>query len=308
MSIIHDTPPAPQLPPAPGSSGDVFRYGWRYVKTTRPDGTVDYDEVPLTLEDLLFPEEGDFVVQTESHRRDWVYLDLVFDFQLADDPSAVVLADCRVDFNVPGVRPLGPDVVVIMGVKQHRDWATLNLAAEGARAVLVVEVTSPDTRPNDFGIKKDFYHRARVPLYVIVDSVDVNGRRKVSLKGHRWAPEGFEEFTPDDRGWIWLDPVRVWLGIAAAEYGDRVSCFDQEGREIGDYEEINRARIEAELRAAEAGTKAAEAEAKAVEADRKAAEAEARAEQESASRAELERRLHALEEELQRVRGDAGQP
>jgi colicin import membrane protein len=95
--------------------------------------------------------------------------------------------------------------------------------------------------------------------------------------------------------------VRVWLGIAAAEYGDRVACFDQESREIGDYEEINRARNEAELRAAEA-------EAKAAEAETKAAEAEARAEQESASRAELERRLHALEEELQRVRGDAGQP
>jgi hypothetical protein len=253
------------------------------------------------LEDLLFPEEGDFVVQTESHRRDWVYLDLVFDSQLADDPSAVVLADCRVDFNVPGVRPLGPDVVVILGVKHYRDWATLDLAAEGAHAALVVEVTSPETRPNDLGIKKDFYHRARVPLYVIVDSVEVSGRRKVFLKGLRWAPEGFEAFSPDDRGWIWLDTIGVWLGTAAAKYGDRVACFDQEGREIGDYEEINRARIEAEIRAAEAETKVAEAETK-------VAETKVRAEQESASRAELERRLHALEEELHRVRGNAGPP
>jgi Uma2 family endonuclease len=293
MSIIHHTPPAPPLPPAPGSSGDAFRYGWRYVKRTKPDGTVDYDQVPLTLEDLLFPEEGDFVAQTESHRRDWVYLNLVFDSQLADDPSAVVLADCRVDFNVPGVRPLGPDVVVILGVKQYRDWATLDLAAEGAHVALVVEVASTDTRPNDFGIKKDFYHRARVPLYVVVDSAEVSGRRKVFLKGFRWAPEGFEAFSPDVRGRIWLDPVRVRLGTAAAEYGDRVACFDQEGREIGDYEEINRARIEAETRAAQAETKAAEAEV--------------RAEQEAASRAELERRLHALEEELRRVRRSAGQ-
>jgi len=294
MSIVHQTSPTVPLPPDPGSSEDPFRYGWRYKKITKPDGTVDYDQVPLTLEDLLFPEEGDFVVQTESHKRDWVYLDLVFDSQLADDPSAVVLADCRVDFNVPGVRPLGPDVVVILGVKQYRDWATLDLAAEGAHAALVVEVTSPDTRPNDFGIKKDFYHRARVPLYVIVDSAEVGGRRKITLKAFRWTPEGFEAFPPGDQGRFWLDPVRVWLGTAAAEYGDRVACFDQEGREIGDYEEINRARIEAETRAAQA--------------EAKATEAEARAAQESAARTELERRLHALEEELRRVKGGSEQP
>ena len=308
MSIVHQTSPTVPLPPDPGSNEDPFRYGWRYKKIAKPDGTVDYDQVPLTLEDLLFPEEGDFVVQTESHKRDWVYLDLVFDSQLADDPSAVVLADCRVDFNVPGVRPLGPDVVVILGVKQYRDWATLDLAAEGAHAALVVEVTSPDTRPNDFGIKRDFYHRARVPLYVIVDSAEVGGRRKISLKGFRWTPEGFEAFPPGDQGRFWLDPVRVWLGTAAAEYGDRVACFDQEGREIGDYEEINRARIEAETRAAQAEARATEAEAKATEAEAKATEAEARAKQESAARTELERRLHILEEELRRVRGGSEQP
>ena len=131
MSTIHQAPPVPPAGPEPGPADDPFRYGWRYVKTVKPDGTVDYEQVPLTLEDLLFPEEGDFTVQLESHRRDWVFLNLVFNVQLADDPSSVVLADCRVDFNLPGVRPLGPDVVVIQGVKRHCDWATLDLAAEG---------------------------------------------------------------------------------------------------------------------------------------------------------------------------------
>jgi hypothetical protein len=320
MSTIQQTPPA--LPADQGSGDDPFRYGWRYVKVTRPDGTIDYDQVPLALEDLLFPEEGDFVVQTESHKRDWVYLDLVFDSQLADDPSAVVLADCRVDFNVPGVRPLGPDVVVILGVRAYRDWATLDLAAEGAHAALVVEVTSPDTRPNDFGIKRDFYHRARVPLYVIVDSAEVGGLRKISFKAFRWTPGGYEDFPPGDQGRIWLDPVRLWLGTAAAEYGDRVACFDPEGREIGEYEDLKRARIEAETRLAQVEVMAAEAEARVAqesaaraEAEARAkqesaarAEAEARAEQESAARAELESRLRALEEELRRRRGSAGQP
>ena len=188
MSTVHQAPPVTPVGPEPGPADDPFRYGWRYVKTVKPDGTVDYDQVPLTLEDLLFPEEGDFTVQLESHRRDWVFLNLVFDVQLADDPSAVVLADCRVDFNLPGVRPLGPDVVVIQGVKRHCDWATLDLAAEGAHAVLAVEVASNDTRSNDYRIKKDFYFRTGVQFYVIVDSNEIMGRRKITLSGYRWGP------------------------------------------------------------------------------------------------------------------------
>ena len=80
------------------------------------------------------------------------------------------VSDCRVDWNLPGVRPLGPDIAVFLDVERHKNWATLDVAAEGARPALVVEVTSPSTRKNDLGIKFDFYHRARVPLYVIADA------------------------------------------------------------------------------------------------------------------------------------------
>ena len=32
---------------------DPFRYGWRYVRRTQPDGTTVIDEIPLTRDDLL---------------------------------------------------------------------------------------------------------------------------------------------------------------------------------------------------------------------------------------------------------------
>src|SRR5262249_35101461 len=51
-------------PPVPS---DPYRYGWRYVRVKHPDGTETFDQVPLTLEDVLFPEEGDFTVQTDWH-------------------------------------------------------------------------------------------------------------------------------------------------------------------------------------------------------------------------------------------------
>ena len=332
MSTIHQAPPVPPVGPEPGPGDDPFRYGWRYVKTIKPDGTVDYDQVPLTLEDLLFPEEGDFTVQLESHRRDWVFLSLVFDVQLAGDPSAVVLADCRVDFNLPGVRPLGPDVVVIQGLKRHCDWATLDLAAEGAYAALAVEVASTDTRPNDYGIKKDFYFRAGVQFYVIVDSNEVKRRRKITLRGYRWEPGGYQSMVADERGWLWLPPVRVWLGTAETYYGEKVACFDATGQEIGEYEDLVRGQVEAQAKIQEAQTRAElaqsaaieaqakiqeaqaraelaqsaaiEAQAKIQEAQAKAASAEAKAAQEAHAREAMENRLRALEEELRRAKGN----
>ena len=59
----------PPRPPEP----DPYRYGWRYVRVTRPDGTEEFDQVPLTLEDVLHPEVGDFIVQTDGHDSDLNY-------------------------------------------------------------------------------------------------------------------------------------------------------------------------------------------------------------------------------------------
>ena len=61
----------------------------------------------------------------------------------------MAVSDCRVDWSVPGLRPMGPDIAVFFGVNRRKDWATLNVAAEGAVPGPVVEVTSPSTRKND---------------------------------------------------------------------------------------------------------------------------------------------------------------
>src|SRR5258707_22975 len=94
---------------AVSTTHDPFRHGWRYVQVTRPDGSVDFDQVPLTMEDVLHPEEGDKNLYSDMHTGDCHYLRYVLDTKLADKPSALVLTYCRVDFGIPGVRPLGPD-------------------------------------------------------------------------------------------------------------------------------------------------------------------------------------------------------
>jgi colicin import membrane protein len=282
--------PTPEIVLGPKTTpeADPFRYGWRYVKVTRPDGTEDFEQVPLTLEDVLHPQEEDFIVHTDGHNEGCRYLKSVLKARLAGDPSAVVLSDCRVDWGVPGLRPLGPDIAVFFGVGRHRDWGTFHVAEEGAQPALVIEITSPETRQNDLGIKVDYYHRAGVPHYVIVD-VRVRGEgRRLDLIGYRYTSDGYEPLEPDERGRLWLERVGLWLGVA----GDRVAFYDPDtGREIGDYTELSQA-ITAEAQAR------AEAEARA-EALARTATAEAQA------RADLEARLREMEAELRRVRGEA---
>jgi hypothetical protein len=46
---------------------DGYPYGWRYVKTVLPDGRAHYEQIPLTLEALLHPQEGDQVTHSDLH-------------------------------------------------------------------------------------------------------------------------------------------------------------------------------------------------------------------------------------------------
>ena len=301
MSTVSTSRPATRPP----DGSDPFCYGWRYKSVRGPDGTETLDQVPLTLEDVLFPETGDFIVQTDLHDTDSSYLKHVFNARLAGDPQAVAVSDCRVDWNLAGVRPLGPDIAVFFGIKRRKDWATLDVAAERARPVLVVEVTSTGTRQNDLEIKVDFYHRAEVPLYVIADVLEEDeDTRHMTLIGYRYAPEAYERIAPDARGWIWLDPLELWLGVVPdPRLGcDRLACFDGEtGEEIGDYEAISQA-----LEAATAAQSQAEARADAEAGARTEAEARAdaealRAETEATARHQAEARVRELEEAIRRL-------
>ncbi len=321
MSTVSKTH-APQALP---EEADPFRYGWRYVRVQGPDGTESFEQIPLSLEDVLFPEIGDFIVQTDPHDTDVHYLKDVFKSRLDVNPGAAVVSDCRVDFNLEGVRPLGPDVGVFFDVRQHRPWRTLDVAADGVRPGMVVEVTSPDTRTNDVDAKVDYYHRARVPLYVIADAlVDDGATRRLRLIAYQDTPAGYCEIAPDARGWFWLEPVRLWLGVTKERRlgYDRLACFDENGDELGDYTAVSKAleleqeaRAQAEARAArEAKARAqaerqvaAEAEARAQAERRVAAEAlartqaEARAAAETQARTQAETRIRELEAAIQRL-------
>src|SRR5262249_19797890 len=130
----------------------------------------------------------------------------------AESPDVVVLGDCRVDWGVAGVRPLGPDVLVLFEVREWLQQGTFRVAQEGGRPILVVEVASPSTRVHDLGAKPELYYRAGVQRYLIIDR-GPQGENPARLLGYERGPTGWQALTPDPQGRLSLAPVPLLLGI-----------------------------------------------------------------------------------------------
>jgi Uma2 family endonuclease len=213
---------------------EPIHYGWRFVRRDLPDGNYTVEQIPLTLEDVLHPEEGDQVTHSDAHQRRWRYVCNVFNAQLSQDSTAVVLDDVRIKWDNPDIKPHGPDIMVIFSVRERKNWSTFDVATEGVRPTLIVEITSPETRTIDFVYKRDEYEFANVPLYIIVDSVTRRGKETLRLFGYTLTQNGYQVLAPDAQGRLWLEPVRLWIGIDEGE----VYCYDENDRRIGDYADV----------------------------------------------------------------------
>ncbi len=212
---------------------DPFRFGWRYEQQIGADGSKVSVQVPLTLDDVLHPREGDHIPENRRQNRDCRYLAAALEWRLAHNRQAVVLNDCLINWGVRGLRNHSPDISVFEGVVDaDRDWGTLDVVHENARPILVIEIVSPDphdkqARDNDVVTKVREYYRARVPLYVLVDRERVNGPRRIV--GYRRGPRKYVSLPLDEQGRLLLEPVRLLMGLRE----ECVACWDADtGEEI----------------------------------------------------------------------------
>jgi len=297
-------PPVTMPTPKPQPQVDPYKYGWRYVPRTNLDGEIYFEQVPLTLEDVLHPQEEDFHMHTYDHENIVHYLATVCRKQLVADPSAFVLADVRVAWKKINVAH-GPDIAVVFGVKEKKNWSTFYETVEGTRPCLIIEVTSPETRRNDLIDKVTEYAQAGVEYYIIVDI----HKNKCSLRGYELTPLGYVPLKAT-QGRLWLKPVRLWLALGA---DDEIECYDQRGQLILEYTEVEKAWQKAELRAeaeskrAETESKRAETESKRAETESKRAETESKRAETESKRAEAEAEARAkLEAELRELKAKYG--
>ena len=281
---------------ATDADADPFRYGWRLVPRPTPDNPYHLEQVPLTLEDVLHPEVGDFIVHSDRHETDRMYLTAVLRARLEPSRRAIVLSDVRIAWDLPDLRAHGPDVMVIPGVRKRRNWSTFEVAVERARPALIIEIVSPDARENDVVIKVEHYARAGVAQYVIVDDTGRGGTRRLRLLDYRLEGTAYRLQEPDADGRVYLAIADIWLGLQR----DHAVCYDAAGREIGDYVTVVRQAAKAEARAKQAAARAKEAAARVRREAAARAEAEERAQREAAAREAEARARQEAEERAQR--------
>jgi Uma2 family endonuclease len=249
------------VPHQRGSSSQPgrWRYGYRYVPVKDARGReIEHVQVPLTREDVLHPQEGDAIAESNAHGDDCGYLKNAFRAQLGHDPHALVLSDCCIYWDDPTLRHHCPDISVILGVRDvQREWPSFHVDREGVRPALLIEITSPSTRSIDVNEKRRHYFRAQVPLYVIVDAREDDHHRDVEIIGYRRGATRFQRLPLSDEGRLWLEVVGLWLG---SENG-RLACYTPESKRIGDYLEMAHGRTIAEEAAAAARQKVRELQA-----------------------------------------------
>ena len=233
---------------------DPFFYGWRYVRSPLPNGETRLEQVPLTRWDVLHPEEGDFIVTNENHARNCLYLQAALESALSERPDAKVFFDHRIDWQVPGILPHGPDLTAIENYAGG--WnplrGTFMMREMNARPLLVVEVTSPSTRETDINEKIIEYHAAGIPYYLIADVQNIEDEMLMTVVGYRATAEGYVRLPNEEDGAVWIPTVKLWFHPE----GLRVICQDENRKKIPD-------RIELEQNVRDFLVRAEKAEARA---------------------------------------------
>jgi len=205
-------------------------------------------------------------VQRTPHDQNITYVNTAVGTYVDDDPKAFVFGELRVDLNLPKIKPVSPDISVFLDVAEKKDWSTFNCEAEGVFPSAVFEITSPSTRENDFGKKHEYYRRAGIPFYVILDIEYDKDDQVVDYHLHVFQLTGGEYVAtlPNAQGRYWLPPLEVWVGL-----GDEgILCYDSQGNLLMSHTELSQALDEAIKRADEQEQMVQEAEDHAAEQER----------------------------------------
>lgn len=276
--------------------GYPFHIGTRVICHRDDAGDiVDRECVPLTEEDYLHPEEEDRQMLVEAHYTAAYYLLHALKIGLVDRPELKVFCDHRIDWQIEGLKPLGPDVVVFDNFTKPWDPypGTLPVRDFGAKAVAAFEVTSPSTRHIDFDAKFEAFADVGIPYYLIVDTAEPNGEPRIL--GYRLYRGEYRPMHCDPKLGYIVPPLKMYFRWQ----DDRVIAADEDGHDIPDgpelaalYEaETERANAEAYRANAEAERANAEAERANAETE-KSKDATARADALAAELAELKARLN----------------
>jgi Uma2 family endonuclease len=252
MPVDWESPEAAEL--------DPFRYGWRPRYVRLSNGELDEQRIPLTLEDLLDPQLGDVVTQSDPHFDLMIILAELLRRHYASREDVFVAGDLKMLWGISGIPEPSPDIAVIFGIRKKRDSrrTSFRCKREGTRPSLIIELVSSidsGTRNNDYEKKVAIYQRAGIPEYFIFDPPSPVTDERLLLTGYRLDASGwYREVDPDPQGRLFSVTTNLLFGVA--EDGCSPLVIDTAtGRTIPTSSQLDEAR-----QAAEARAQAAEAE------------------------------------------------
>ncbi len=211
------------------------------------DGTIEEQELPLTMERLLHPLEGDKVTQSDFHLSLLVSVLDRLRRWLETTPGVGVFSDLRFDWDRRGLKPSGPDVAVVRGLPAPRQeiseqiGGTFDTAVWGVRPHLVIEIVSPEhgrLRNKDLEKNVDIYARAGVEEYLIFNPIRIGSREPLELLGyHLGGGQRYMEIPSDPQGRLlsqttglhfWSDPDARRIEVFDQATGMRLLSGDEE--------------------------------------------------------------------------------
>ncbi len=280
--------------PAASGTEDPYRLGFRERAVTAPDGRTVLEQIPLTLEDLVYPQEGDVVADGFPHN--WFLHPLADAIRRHLGKRPATLVTCSTVLVLGDGKNAGPDVAVIEGnVDLSRIRRAINLRAVGGRLVFALEAVSTsekEIRDKDLEDNVVRYAEEGVAEYLTV--FPVVERRVKNLVGRRLSGQGkYERILPDAAGRVFSEQTGLYFYIEAES--EELVAVDAETsqRLLTSDEEEARADREGKARRQEAEARRQEAEAR--------RQAEERAEQEAEARREAEERAERAEERAEQA-------
>ncbi len=236
---------------------DPFFYGSRWISVRLPDGKVLDQQIPLTPDDLLDPQLGDEVTQSDQHFELMIYLVNLLKRHFVPREDVKVTGDLKMIWGIPGLLEPSPDVAVIPRIRdKNKDRESFDVQQEGTRPCLILEVVSSkdaETRRNDYEKKVPIYERAGIPEYLIYDPPTRFTKGRLLLTGYRLGANGrYRRIEPDGHGCLRSETTSLLFGIAEdrrtplvidAATGERLLTGEEAAQEA----EAEIARLRAEI-------------------------------------------------------------
>ena len=267
---------------------DPFHIGYRLRTFTDANGELVSEPVPLTEEDFLHPQEEDRFMLVDPHQRALHYLVHALRICYRNLPEGRVFTDHRIDWQVPGILPHGPDAVLFD--RFTADWngeGTLPVRDTNSRVLAVFEVTSESTRKIDLGKKFVEYALVGIPYYIIIDVAEPND--EINVNGYRLVNESYQPMRRDPQ----LGIILARAGLYFRWEDDRLIIADEDGKTIPDSRESGlaiddlTAKVVVEAQRADSEAQRADAEKQRADAEKQRADAETQRADAERQRAEM---------------------